>query len=531
MKNDIPVWVWVLIIGLPLLSSLPILGGYLASSPPERVFMGFDFIDDFHYYGNYIHSYENNPLDFFILNRSTSENQDGRFFFPYFWITGLVSTGVGVALALAFMRILTGIILLFLVWKILEYFFPEPFWRKTAFVLACLGAGFGWITHVLGIFIPALGKLYSTDLTYSLGYSLFGYLSFPLAIAGEALFLAGLLSLFLFLEKKDKKYAFFFGLSLIGIFFTHPVSAVTFFPVFLGGALLYLVQNPSHKEILSFKNVGLAFAGALVLIGMYVWWALQDPVFQSVFFSYGLWQRSESPFWWILGYGLILLFALLGVRTLQIENKHARAFFWAWLLVILVLSLNPWKGLRFQHALFIPLVILATSGIRSAWDWIQKSPYSSWVKTRNAWVGLILVIMVPGVLFTLANHIKDVQNPSFHSGPFLSQEQIDALEFLEGQRPGIVLSNYKLGNNLIWMTSHYAYLGHWNQTTDREEKTLNVESFFNGKMTTTQAISFIATEKINYILREGTETIPPQLNGVERIYQNGTLFIYRVAAP
>ncbi len=393
-----------------------------------------------------------------------------------------------------------------------------------------MGAGFGWITKLLGAFIPALGNLYSTDLTYSLGYTLFGYLSFPLAIAGEALFVAGLYSLFRYWEKKDGKYLLFFGASLAGMFFVHPVSAVTFFPVLIGGGVLYLIQHPQKTSVRELSKPFFGMAIVLIAIGSYLLWALQDPVFQSVFFSYGLWQRSESPFWWILGYGFILLFALLGVRTLKLENKHVNAFFWSWLLVVLVLSLNPWKGLRFQHALFLPLVILATTGIRSAWEWIQKSPIHNWVKEPRTVVGLIVLVMLPGVLFTITNHVEDVQDPSFHSGPFLSQGQIDALAFLEKQKTGIVLSNYTMGNNLIWMTPHYAYVGHWNQTTGREDKEKKTIAFFSGEMTVEEAELFLREEKITYILREGDEKVPP-LERSETMYEEGNISIHRVNAP
>ena len=233
MEKKIPPIIWALIIGVPILITLPVLLGYTASSPPTQLFMGFDFIDDFHYYGNYIHSYQQNPLDLFVENRATTEPQDGRFFFPYFWVMGLFSTLIGIPLAFALIRLITAALLLLVLWEILGYFFAESTWRKTAFVLAALGAGFGWITKVGSLLIPSLGNLYSTDLTYSLGYTLFGYLSFPLSIAGEALFLFAFLQLLRFHEDQKPRHVLLFACSIVGIFFVHPISAITFFPVFI----------------------------------------------------------------------------------------------------------------------------------------------------------------------------------------------------------------------------------------------------------------------------------------------------------
>lgn len=341
---------------VPLITIIPLVIGYASTQAPNQIFMGFDFIDDFHYYASFIYSYSQEPLDLFIENRSTSEPQDGRFFFPLFWITGIISTLTGIPLAFTIVRYLLAIIMYVGLWHVLGYVFEELFWRKTAYALSLLGTGFGWIFWTIGQFVPVFSRLYTTDLTYSLGFNLFGTLTFPLLLAGQALFFFGLLLLLRFMEKPTKKDLLLFGIVIAFEFFIHPISFITFIPVFFTGMTFFLIQHPNKEMLKKIFPIVFSFIGGIILAGTYFWWAIQDSVYYQNVFAYGVFQRMIEPFWWLLGYGLILVFALLGLRHLQIRNEWMHLFFWAWLITILLLSLNPWKGMRFQFALFVPLI-------------------------------------------------------------------------------------------------------------------------------------------------------------------------------
>lgn len=535
MNFTFPKWVWAVAIFVPLLSALPLMVGYASTQAPEKIFMGFDFIDDFHYYGSYIYSYEQNPLDFFIENRATPEEQRGVFFFPVFWVMGLLATVTGIPLAFAFVRFLLAVGLLIAIWKVLGHIFSAPRERNTAFLLAAFGTGVGWIFWAAHQIIPAAPLLYSSDLTYSLGYTLFGYLTFPLSIAGELLFLGMVLTLYRQHTRPAAKNILIFAALGALLFFVHPISTLTFLPVIGFGLLLYVLDHPSRERVDYSMRFGLGFILMAIPVVLYLLWAFSDNVFTQTFFSYGLWLRSESPFWWIIGYGLILLLGAYGIRHVKIENPVMRAAVWAWLMVVLVLSLNPWKGLRFQHALFVPLTILATFGLRALSEHFQSHfPKISWLNFSRLST-VVLLLMIPSFALITLTHINDVTNPDFHSGPYLSENEIAAYAFLENQTPGIVLSAYKSGNNLIWMTPHQAYLGHWNQTISREERLSTVEKFFSTDATQAERRALLNDAEIRYVFygpseREWNTGLASALNelGV-LIYSNETVKLYRVS--
>ncbi len=531
MIRDIPFKLLLLPLLIPLVSAIPLLIGYASTQAPEQLFMGFDFIDDFHYYGNYIQSYAENPFDLLIDNRATTELQDGRFFFPLFWVTGIASNLIGLPLAFALIRYILAVIMLIALWHVLGHIFTDAFWRKTAYAFALLGAGFGWIFWVLGKFIPVFSRLYSTDLTYSLGYTLFGTLSFPLSIAGQALFLIALLLFLRYMEKPTLRNLILFAFVILLQFFTHLISSIAFVPIFIVGMALYFYENPFRETWNKLKPIILAFIGVAIAVGLYLFWAMQDMVFQQIFITYGSWIRSESVFWWILGYGLILVFGLLGLRHLKIEKPMMRSIFWAWLITIIFLSLNPWKGMRFQFALFIPLIILATTGLQVFHSHLSHwFPKNFFANRRHLVLGLLL-FMLPGIFLTIYTHARDVTNPQFqYSGSYLSQDEVDALTSLQTKPSAVVLSSYKLGNNLIWMTHHYAYLGHWNQTLDREAKEINVQKLFENQLSLEEKKLFLVSNRIRYAIITKTETsneiIPPELG--KKIYSNSSLEIYEV---
>ncbi len=535
MNLTFPKWVWAVALVVPLLSALPLLAGYASSQSPEKIFMGFDFIDDFHYYGSYIYSYMQSPLDFFIENRATSEEQSGVFFFPVFWVMGLLANIIGIPLAFAFVRFLLAAGVIIALWKVLGHIFTNPLERKTAFLLGAFGTGVGWIFWAAHQIFPRVPVLYSSDLTYSLGYTLFGYLTFPLSIAGELIFLGMVLTLYRQHTKPAVKNILIFSALGALLFFVHPISALTFLPVIGFGLILFVLDHPSRERVDYFKQFGLGFVLMAIPVLLYLFWAFSDNVFTQTFFSYGLWLRSESPFWWLIGYGLILVLSVLGIRHVKIENPVMRAVVWAWLLVVLVLSLNPWKGLRFQHALFLPLIILATFGLRALSEHFQLHfPKVSWLHFSKLST-ILLVLMIPSFVLITFTHINDVTNPNFHSGPYLSENEIAAMKFLENESPGIVLSSYKSGNNLIWMTPHRAYLGHWNQTIAREERLASVEKFFSVDTTQFERRALLNDAGISYVFygpaeREWNDNMTSVLGELGLlIYSNDMVQLYQVS--
>ncbi|MDZ4256648.1 MAG: hypothetical protein U1C71_03505, partial [archaeon] len=322
------------------------------------------------------------------------------------------------------------------------------------------------------------------------------------------------------------------GIGIMGIllFFVHPISFITYVPVIIAGIVIAVLGNPTKETFLHIRKIAITGVLASIPIIIYLAWAFQDAVFEAVFFSYGSWLRSENPFWWFIGYGAILVFALYGIRHIQFDNHWKSAFFWGWVLAALILTLNPWKGLRFQPALFIPLVILGVNGLKTFIERDGKR-WGNFFKINPMMLGvLFLLATLPSSGGVIYQHTLDVTKVSFQSGPYLSQSEIDAIQFLNTFERGVVLSSYKTGNNIAWMTHHIVYLGHWNQTLERGSKEADVQRFYSGGLSLNEMRHFLAEENIAYVFIGPEERLigNPLLGWGEPIYRSEDILVLQV---
>ncbi|MDO8624561.1 MAG: hypothetical protein Q7R47_00640, partial [Candidatus Diapherotrites archaeon] len=217
---------------------------------------------------------------------------------------------------------------------------------------------------------------------------------------------------------------------------------------------------------------------------------------------------------------------LLGIVFFPKDQQRAKALLLGWLLIGLGLGLAP-QGKKFLIGAAIPFAILASFGVIWVWENLLKNRLRS--KAAKAAAVLVLAILVfPTHIVNTQDKIAQVQTDP---NAFMSADELDAMRFLEKQPYGTVLSDYRIGNNVIWMTPHKAILGHWGETLRLAEKTRLVESFFSDQTPVQLKASYLREQQVRYIFYGSDEkklgSLDPALP-LQRIFGNATTDVYRV---
>ena len=137
------------------------------------------------------------------------------------------------------------------------------------------------------------------------------------------------------------------------------------------------------------------------------------------------------------------------------------------------------------------------------------------------------------IIISLSNFVivyeqtKEILSNNEHH---LSISDIEAINFLEKQEKGNVLSSKNIGNQIIWTTSHKTYVGLWNIVPNLNQKIENINNFFSEKIDLDWKINFLKENKIDYIYYSPIEkklgSIDLQIP-LDKIFEEGNVTIYK----
>ncbi len=508
-----------------VLVSIPAISGYF-SQPPGYAFTGFDWQDDFHLYASYIKQASEQPR-ILMENRFTTEPQAGVYVFLYFSLLGAIGwlTGISVPMVFLIGRFFVVIAFLLILWKALGNFFSRESERLVSFLIITFGGGLGWLVIAFGLLDQGLLRLRSHDINYSLGYSTFGQLTFPLPYIAYALFLLIFICLKKHSETRDVKFIIVAVAMHALIFFVHPASIAVFS---LALALLplatFFTEKSVAKAIAQVKTL-LPFLASSALVLAYIFFAMHDFAYSESFKAYMAWERGEPLPFFLVGYGLLIPLALFGLRKLEIKSNFAKAFLLAWVAGAFIAAINPQKGVKLMFALHVPIATLASFGLFRLCNALSEK----WKTPQRLIVAGAVVLLCLSAPFILANKASDVQNPQFQSGPYISEADFSAMKFLAKEAKGNVLSSYKTGNNLPYIAPDKVFLGHWTETAHYKEKQEKVAKFYSEGASIEFKRALISENAIRYVFYGENEkklgSVDPRLE-LEEIYNSGGTIIY-----
>ena len=488
---------------VPAASLAPAISGYLAQSPPERIFLGFRHLEVDHYqYGSFL-AQARDEGRVLMENRLTGEPQTGRFVLLYLWLAGTLARASGAPDATAWLvlQYVTGVALLLVAWHVAGVFLRDSSERLCAWLLVAVGSGFDWIPWLAERAGLAAASPFARTYAEFWNWSTSGSLQLPMWGCAE-------IALLLLVASIASRGEHAGPMRLVAAillpplaWLVHPYTGLATFaivallPAIDALARLARADRPDFALVRSrLRVVAPVLAGALLVLA-HVMWSNRDPVVAAVSKQTLWWVRWPSPVAFPVAYGLAFLLAWFGLADVLRRSGLARDLLLAWTFAVLALTFNPWlAGVKFQYLLHLPLCVLAGRGIGTMRERVP------WV--RRAWERPLLRLAVLACVATgsILAPFKDIRGVGSEARLFASADELSAYEFLRAQPPGIVISPVDIGPRVAWKTGHAIFAGHWFMTLDLERKAGDAARYFSPHAPPTWRAALEAKERLDYVI-------------------------------
>ena len=390
-------------------------------------------------------------------------------------------------------RVAFGLFYLMAVVVTINYFVADRRQRTVALFLAAFGSGLGWVPLLFGQQIVAgarpidfwLAEAYSTPI-------LVGYPHILLAVA--MLLLTFVLALKA-LEAYTLPPGLAAGLCALVFVLIHPfgVAVVDLSLVTYVLALRLLRSKSLARSLLAIAPV---FLLPLPLFAYDVVVFLTNDVFRA-------WSEqnlclSPSPFLYLLGYGVMVPLAMLGMLASMRASAERSVFLLVWTTVVAILLYVPFNSQRrFIEGLIVPLAILSARGIAEyVLPYIRQR--MSYRLTRIS-VPIILTLTLPSTLIFVGGLTSlSLQHPARLYQDVLKME---AIEWLGARtKPDeVVLSSQQTGNLIPAVAGNAVVVGHWAETIGFQEKQRFVKTFFDERTTDEQRREILERFRVSYL--------------------------------
>jgi hypothetical protein len=524
------------------LSSVPYLLGYFASDADWK-FGGLVIdLDDGYSHLAKMQQGAANGWRYHIL--FTPEEHPGAYLNTFYVGLGHLSSAFDLSVFQTYQlaRLVCGLGLLASAYVFVSSFLEIREQRLTAFLLICFSSGLGWLVLLTGS--PTLRGLSPMDFWLMEAYTFFTLMTFPHVSAAVALLLI------FFLLALDCWRSFRVGrlllssLVLLAICVIQPFMALLV-DVALGSYwvfLLVLRKRVPGREALSL----ITWALVPLPSSIYYFRAFSgDPVFRA-------WANqnilpSPPPTYLILGYGAVLILAIVGA-ALAVRRQWERMLFpVAWFMSSLVLMYAPFTlQRRMLEGLHIPLCTLATVGL---FEYLVPATLRSrWLQKLRQWrgytrQGLRRLLVFTVVMSTVPSSLLLVARASAlvvqaDSALFYRATEIEAMDWLANNtRPqDTVLASYEVGRGIPGRIGHRVFMGHFIETVEVQRKQMLTASFFQADSTDESRRSMLKEYSIHYVFhgpreRQLGDFEAPAADYLSPVYRNSDVTIYRVGTP
>lgn len=525
-----PAGVLILALAIPLMAAVPSLQGYLSAAPPDRIFLGFRYMAGDHYqYAAFVREARDHA-SLLMENPFTGEPQKGVFVLPYFWALGLSArwTGASIPTIWEVARIVGGSFYILAFWWFSGTWLESRSRRAMATAIFGAGGGINWIVALLLRWMPPEAGGLSYPYDYFWNWSTAGTMVVPNWVWPAA---ALLLAVHAATRPLPAKGAIAFVLLPI-VWFLHPYSGMVGYLAFglapavagLRGALKR--NGTAHGAFADRTRLVLPGLLSFAFVAAYLLWARTDEVFRLNSAMGFTWTDSFALWWYPLSYGLLLPLAWYGLRRLAAEASPRADLLLGWLAAAFLLSVNPWyAGVKFQYLLYPPLAVLASLGLFHLLD--SRRGFRRLSK-RPAWVILFCLILFGNAPLAV---VKDWRAAAVDPNIHLSEAELDAMAWLDGEPDGLVLTTYGSGNRIPWLAGKKVVMGHWFLTPHLEEKLNDVTLVFTPQASREARREVLRRTGARYIYaRPGVPVnhlIDPEFP-VALIYNAGGVRIFRV---
>lgn len=485
--------------------------------------------------------------------RFTGESHDPALLYTFYIALGHLARWLSLdAVAMWHLaRAVMSFLMFLVIFGFICYFVEHPTWRRVAYALTILVAGFDWLW--LPGEMPHLLSAVPLDVRMPESHIFFSAFTYPHFSAAIALILimfwCALRGLTDTLGQRIWLAVVVAGaLANLGIVFVYPFLVFLTAGI-LGMYYLWLVYRARHILWREALLLVLLFVPALPLLIYYQRVLATSEIIR-------LWNEqvttlSPNVIHYLLTYAPLLVLALWNLARVRFgkdEHAHRRAFLWIWVGVVALLLYAPLNAQRrFVEGVQVPLAILATFGLYEnalprlvAAQWFQKLAQ----RPGYSIVGLqrLLVVLFIGIttlssvyLFASALWTTTIQQPY---PLFREHSELEAMDWLKRHaRPDdVVLGTYYTGSLIPVRAGTRAFIGHQYETAHFLDKWAEVETFFNVTTSDEQRTRLLRSNNIAYVFvghdeqRVGSFD-PDAVPYLNRVFMNKDARIYHFASP
>jgi uncharacterized membrane protein len=501
-------FVWAIVVGILVLTSLPYLYGYL-SSPPDGQFMGLMLdVPDHGQYLSWWRSFQSSAL---VSNKLTPEPNEPIFFNLQWWGLAQVSrwTGLGYAAVYQIFRWLAGASFLWAVYRLIAQFLPDVRQRRTAFLLVALSSGLGWILVVLKYTLTGGELLFPLDVYVAEGNSFLCILGYP-HFSFAAAFIALTFEL-TWRGWKQERVKPFVGAGLLALLlgWMHAYDLLLVYGIVGAFALLVWWRRRAFPRRLFWGGVivfVLSCSGAIYSAIL----TTADPLWEEVLAQFANADvYTPSPPHMVILFGLPLILAAVTWIALAWKRQWSEEnlFVMGWFLAGAALNYVPTDfQIHMLNSWQIPMMILTTKGLYElvALAVANRRPAAGERVAR--WVVVAFVIAVlPTNAYLWAWRFLDLAR---HDYPYyLHRDDVAALNWLrENTSPDdVVLSSLTVGQYVPALSGNTAFLAHWAQTVGFYDKQDRVAHLFDAATTDEERAETVRTFGVDYVFHGPAE--------------------------
>lgn len=450
---------------------------------------------------------------FLTENEYTSEPQVPSLLRPSYILIGNFAKAFGLSSLAAYhiFRILFSITFLFTLYQFLYLFFNKSEQRIYAYSIVLFSSGLGFL---LSNWVPG-----SIDLWIPEAITFLSFSEAPHFILSLTLLLTGFYFFIKYLKTENLSLLLPMFFSFFVLSFEHPFDLVVVVPV------LFLTSLWNKKSLV-FSSFVAIFSGIGLTYQIYE--AVGNPILK-------VWNAqnillSPPPINYLVGFGLLVIFGLIGINIFMQELRVEQKFIITWVGVTTILIYFPFNfQRRLIEGIHIGLCMAAVYGI---YKFIER-----YKEKNKKWILIgILVILSLSSLFSVYQDFQTYGNdPKDLPYYYIRPENIEAIRWI-GTRTSfndIILSNRFFGNLIPGVIGRKVFIGHAIQTINFSQK-INMTNEFLLETDDKRAYSFLTKNHITYIFLGSNDSMiqygfkPDEKTYLRKVYKNSGVSIYKV---
>ena len=531
-------------LGLTVLMTLPYILGY-ALAGPERTFTGIlmNPEDSQSYFAKMLQGYQGQWL---YRIPFTVEEHDPALLGGFYLLLGHAARILRLELDTIWFlsRSISSVILFVTTFGFISTYFSEKRERWTAYLIAILGSGLGWLLFLISQ--PYWLGAYPIDFKMPEAHLFFSALTFPHGMIGTALIMVSfyLVDRALRSISRPLVFALLAGLSNLLLGIVYP------FLIYLIGVtygIYWLFRAYRAKRIL-WSEIGLLSVALIIPLPMYIYYYYTYQV-NEIFRAWADQAVTTSPTLphYLVAYGPLLILAMLPLFIGEKrEFTSGRAtLLWSWVIAAALLIYAPVNAQRrFVQGVQAPLSILATIGLYQVFlPWLMTTRIIKRLAERPRYsiMGLERLTTAAFIAFLALSNVYVLASMSITAAiqqpyPFFRQNsEIAAVEWLmnHSESGTAVLSAYETGNFIAAHAGTPVFVGHWAETASWDEKIDETAAFYGEKTDDGWRVGLLSQYGIDFVWHGPKERNlggfePDHAEFLGLIYSEGDVAIYLV---